>query len=317
MTRTVRTALAVLAVVLATGALPRAGADDAVVGWWTSSRLLDRPIGQATLVPDGGAQVARGVDGPTSIAAVRFPADGAATLVLGIEPSSTPASAAVVACPAVEAWEPVEGGDLADTPAWDCALGQVAGTVDEDAGTLTLRFPADLAGADPSDPGPDVVLLPTADAAPFTLTLSPPGEDAVTREAARSPTSSTTSTTSATPTTTPTPAGGSIAPVPAPRPTPVPTAAGAPSPIPPPTAPVGLPAPLPTTTTVLEQAAPAAASPGDAADPGRILGGLVLLGLLAGAVLVLRPAPTPEVAPVRGVGRFARPRSDPPVDVSG
>lgn len=318
MTAARRAALALAATALSAAAigLPAAAAQGEApeVGWWTANQIAGLPIGRAALVPPGGSQVASGSDGPVSVAAVRFPAGaGGAGYEVGIELGSDADTAAVVACPIVEAWEPVSGGPLADAPAWDCSLGEATGTVDPDAATVTWQLPAALV----RDGAVDVILVPTDGAASFTLTMSAPADDAVTSrsEPARTTTSSPPRAGAPTgPTATTAAPGPTRAPVPVPAP---PLGAG---PAPTSSAPVGLPSPLPTTTVAPGSDAELAVAdvPAPSSTAGRVLGALVLALVASAVAALVRRAPVvaPGATPDgRGVGRFVRRRDDPPLPI--
>jgi len=283
------------------------------VGWWTSNQVAGVPIGRALLVPPGGSQVAAGADGPVSVAAVRFPAgpDGA-TYRVGVELGSDTEGLTVIACPITGAFEPVHGGPLSDAPAWDCTAAQAVGAVDGDARTIAWDLPSGFV----REGVVEAMLLPPDAAASFTLTMSAPGEGSVSPLAAPSPT------TSPDPTPTTSVASPRGEPGAAPAVTAPSTGPTAPAPrtlAPSPTAPVGLPSPLPAAPTSdgpdVEVAASVAEDP--SSTSGRVLGGLVLAALLAGGALASRRAPTPADAGAggRGVGRFVRPRAEPPVPI--
>ncbi|HEY2815209.1 MAG TPA: hypothetical protein VGJ03_17215 [Acidimicrobiales bacterium] len=89
------------------------------VGWWTSQP-------GASAAPNGGFQVANGVNGPQSVAAVRLRKDGdpgPVTLVLTPQGGSVneDAAAKLEACPIVADWTPANPGKTADAPKYDCS----------------------------------------------------------------------------------------------------------------------------------------------------------------------------------------------------
>lgn len=297
-----------LAPALAQGAAPE-------VGWWTSNQVAGVPIGQALLVPPGGSQVAAGADGAISVAAVRFAAGpGGATYRVGVALGSDTEGVTVIACPTTGTWDAVHGAPLSDAPAWDCTLAQATGTIDAGVGTITW----DLTGDFVRDGTVDAMLLPPEAARSSTLTMSAPGADAI--SPLETPAPHTSSAPSPTPTTAAAPrseasgAGPTVA-------SSVGTSPGALlSPAPSPTAPVGLPSPLPTAPTASRPDDEVAAPPlvdDVSSTSGRVLGGLVLAALLVGAVLLSRLAPSraASAADGRGVGRFVRPRSEPPLSI--
>lgn len=274
------------------------------VGWWTSAQVSGTPVGMATLVPEGGLQVANGSGGPVSIAAVRFavPAASDAVLVLHLVSGSTPEAASVVACPTTASWAPVRAAALATAPSWDCALGAAGASYDPVARTLSWSFDATLV----RDGQLDVMLLPVEAGLPFNVTTEAPGTDAVTTRA--HPTDASEPGPAAPPATAAPVASSEDFALPLSF---TPSLGGPINPVAPPTAPVGLPSPLPTIP------ATAVAPTHDAAGGGHWLGVLFLF-LVLGMALALWPGlpligrvPTSDDVQ-RGVGRFARPRSDLP-----
>lgn len=273
------------------------------VGWWTSAQVGGVPVGLSTLVADGGLQVANGSDGPISIGAVRFaaPDGGTAQLLLHLAAGSTAETAAVAACPITDAWEPVHAGTFDAAPTWDCDLGAAGGAYDPVTRTMTFSFEAGFV----RDGTVDVMLLPVEGALPFNVTSDPPGADAVSVRPGADGTASSTPTTTA-----------PVAPAPS-EPAWVPPPDGpltlpdvAAPVVAPPTAADDLPSPLPTAPQV------AVARPAEDSTAARVVGLTVLLLAGASTVLLWRGAPLPWARAAgsspRGVGRFARPRTDPP-----
>lgn len=130
-------------------------------------------------VPDGGLWVANDPTGPIAMSALRFRGDiGAGELVLRFAPGTTTVGP-IVACPALSAFEPVEGGAWRDRPAHDC-----------DRLSLTGRRSADGTGMEWSIPQGflpfgervlDIVLLPDptrGDA--FSVYFEAPGQGSLT-----------------------------------------------------------------------------------------------------------------------------------------
>lgn len=296
-----------------TPALAQAAAPE--VAWWTSNQVAGVPIGRALLVPPGGSQVAAGAEGAISVAAVRFPAGaGGATYSVAVELGSDTEGVTVIACPTTGTWDAVHGAPLPDAPAWDCSLAQATGTIDPDAGTITWDLGSDFV----RDGTVDAMLLPPDVGPSSTLTMSAPGADAVSPLAEPAPPASSEPsppTTAAAPRSDASGAGApETSPFPATSPEPLLT------PAPSPTAPVGLPSPLPTRPAASSpdaEAAPAPPADDVSSTAGRVLGGLVLALLLGGAVLLSRRAPAVAAARAqgRGVGRFVRPRTEPPLSI--
>jgi len=157
MTGARRAALAaVSALGLALGAsVPHAAAETvppAALGWW-SRRAAAQPLGE------GAFEVAAGVSGPESVAAVRVRvADGAAQprLVLTEVPGVAPAdNAGFRACLATSAWEPADGGEWEQRPSSDCSAAVEALRVDPS------RWAVDVAPLLAGGTDVDVVLEPS------------------------------------------------------------------------------------------------------------------------------------------------------------
>jgi hypothetical protein len=283
------------------------------VAWWTSAQIAGAPVGMATLVADGGLQVANGSDGPVSIAAVRFgvPAASDATLVLHLSPGSTPETAAVVACPVTAAWDAVQGAPLAAAPSWDCSLGSAAAAYDPVARTMQWSLDEALV----RDGSLDVMLLPVEAGLPFNVTAEAPGADAVRTTAHSGGAAS-----EAPPTSSPGP-GVDPSPPAAPglggsAPAFGPVTVGPRGPAAAPEAPIGLPSALPKAPP-----APLAADEDLPRQGGRWVGLVLLVIVLAVAGALWRGwplLPGERSAPEggrRGIGRFARPRTDLPTRI--
>jgi hypothetical protein len=86
--------------------------------WWSGSAIPSAPPD----VPADGLLVQGGPSAPTAYAAVRFEVPGTATvgaLTLHLSGTATPNSALKL-CRIEATFEPVQGGDLAKAPAYDC-----------------------------------------------------------------------------------------------------------------------------------------------------------------------------------------------------
>jgi hypothetical protein len=193
-----------------------AGADaPEASGYWTKLQVSGSPVTvpASPTVPAGGLMVANDPSGPTAISAVRFtvPDGSAGALVLHVAAGSTAAVANISACPTTRHWDPPGGaGAIKDAPTFDatrCVIGQLAA----DSSTFTFQVSAAAAGG--AAPGSiDVALVPTAAAgpAPFSVTFSAPGPDALTPTSASPAAGGTEPTSDASPSTSPSPgyAGG-------------------------------------------------------------------------------------------------------------
>jgi len=130
---------------------PRAAAAPATVvesGWWTSQP-------GAAPVPGGGFQVANGIDGPQSVAALRLRKDagsGPVTLVLTPSTSSVnqDAAAKLRACPVRGDWSPANPGPASAAPSFDCTTS--IPIAKDAAGTWSADVSALLAGAAEGQP---------------------------------------------------------------------------------------------------------------------------------------------------------------------
>jgi hypothetical protein len=275
------------------------------------------------------------VNGPLSFAAVRFqlPADvdpQSATVVLSLDVAQTGnvGTPAVTACATTSAWTP--GGDQAasSAPSYSCGGGRESvGVVSASGATETWSLgPTFLAPG--SQATYDVALVPDPGAGtPFSVDYSQPTPSSV---AITGP-----------------PAQGS-SPSPAPADTTPPDTGFAAQPAPAVTFPVNIPAavtpapalatsPAPPTSAVAapgarpaggEAAAPAVASASGGVQGRRVMAAAVLVALgvalylisrrparapkLIGAFASANAAPPPVPVRVRGIGRFAKPRSGPP-----
>jgi hypothetical protein len=283
-------------------------------GWWY--RL--RPAGLPTDLParqdvgEGQLLVEGAPEGPLAIAAVRFRLDdGETNPVLTVPVAQhvgTPETTVVVACAADVAWNPAEGGAWDDRPFPDCST-SVDGSPSADGSSWSFPVTAlEERGV------VDVVLLPgkvpngadPVSGSTFRLVLgapaltTTPGIEAPSALAPAGPSG-------------PAGAPGSgSAPVLAPPVAPggsfTPPAAGTP-------ASPGTPAvPQATTpTTALGASVPPVPASTTPDERSRAIG-FVILALAAAAAFATDrlPALSPGAEQVGGLGRFARPRTDPP-----
>ena len=150
-------------------------------GWWF--KLQPAGVGVPVAppnVPPGGLFVADDPTGPTAVAALRFEVDeGApATLALKAAQESTTMAATIDACPASTPWSPPAGGSpgpIGDAPKADNCQ-PVRGQPSADGSSIGWSLPASFQ----TTPGTiDVVLLPSAGAAPFAVAFDKPGDDSL------------------------------------------------------------------------------------------------------------------------------------------
>jgi hypothetical protein len=122
--------------------------------------------------------VANDVTGVRAIAALRFEAPGAGGTVLQLKLATGSVGAAnVMACPALSDWQPGPDQPWSDRPAHDCDRISTSPTVGTDGVTVTWELPDTFRAADTADY--DVLLVPTPeDSNPFTASFERPGADA-------------------------------------------------------------------------------------------------------------------------------------------
>ena len=306
------------------------------VGWWNKTQALpvqgnptgiDDPTGLGIVtaptipapatVPEDGIYVANDASGATAIAAVRYLAGGGGTLTLKLATGATATGTeGIAACPVLGGFTPAQNGRWDAKPGYDAAACTITGTVDTAAGTVTFELPSTLASS-LGDIG--VVIAPAAgNTTPFSLAFAKPDNASF---VVTSPT------TSSTPAYTPTaPAYTPGSPVFSPS---------APSSFATPSAPAAT-APVVDVEVALAPTVPGATQPVVAAtDSSRtaqfaavglmvLIGAALwllsnqpqraprLLGSVGGAAAAAEPAPVLATTQrPRGVGRFARQRTEP------
>lgn len=110
----------------------------ALQGWWT----ITGPEAHPPDVPADGLAVQGAAASPTAVAALSYPVPDralAVTLTVTVAPQSgSVPNSTISACPLVAAdFVPVQGGALAEAPAWDCAA-PVTGTPGVTGATYTF-----------------------------------------------------------------------------------------------------------------------------------------------------------------------------------
>lgn len=155
-----------LAAVIGLAAAPAEAAVSAV-GWWTRN-----PTASA---PEGGLQVANGLDGTLSFGAVRAVEDGVSIekAVLTLQESGQAvngAGASLQACPALGTWSPGQG-TFADAPKADCQAATVALTRNA-AGQWTGDVTSVLVGGTPA-----LAVVPGEGGGIFQVSFDPPTLD--------------------------------------------------------------------------------------------------------------------------------------------
>lgn len=308
--------LAVAGTIAALPANAAASTFDASGWWWRAQTGLLVDVPAPPDVPEDGFAVGAAPDGPTEVAAVRYRLDEDErdpVLTLRVEEERGGEAAGVVACGTGDHWGAAHGGRWDDRP--ECAQGAatVAGVRADDGGSWTFE----LAPVLDEDGVIDVVLAPAEGPAPFRITFQPLSDADLrtTRgqedEAFEAPPVS------------------AFVPEDAPAEPPPPVAVAAPAPAPvrqgeappivagPKQAPVAAPAAAP---PPVPEALVAPAAPG--LDPTWLAVSLLALVALVAYDLRRQDVPPPRKLgrlggavpeePVRGLGRFARPRSDAP-----
>ena len=119
-----RTAAAagVAAILVPLAAVPALAAADPETGYWSRTRLGLLPVEPPDGVPEGGSFVASDPAGPVAVSALRGDADpGNVVVGLRLPVADVLGTPAVLVCPTVERWVPVQGGRLEAAPAADCS----------------------------------------------------------------------------------------------------------------------------------------------------------------------------------------------------
>ena len=176
-----------LGLVVAAG--PVGAVAPATQGWWSATSVAALPAAPPSDVPADGLLVQGGLHAPTAYAALSYPdlAEAASfSLVLSVAPrTATTPNAVIEVCPLKGAFVPVQGGPIADAPAYDCAAA-VDGTLDASAQRVTFDV-SNLVSA-----GALAVAVLPKDAT-TRVVLSKPGAESVVvhGEAAAQPTAAT------------------------------------------------------------------------------------------------------------------------------
>lgn len=129
-------------------------------------------------VPAGGLLVANDSTGVRGIAAMRFDAPGAGggVITLWLAPGSTP-SPSINACPALSDWLPGPDQAWSARPAHDCDRMSVSSTLSADGTTMTWTLPDTFQRTESANY--DVLLVPVAsDGTPYQVMFERPGADA-------------------------------------------------------------------------------------------------------------------------------------------
>ena len=178
-------ALLIAETLLLAGTASAQGPDQ--VGWWSEAQQAPSPLPVTTVTRDN-LMVGNDPTGPNAVSAVRFtvPADvdGAsvdpstvpATLTLHVAANSAVGSPVVAACPVLANWQPATGGAWADKPNYSCSP-SAAATFSAAGDTATFQLTPDLQR---SGGLYDLALVPAPGKTdPFSVQFVPPGADAL------------------------------------------------------------------------------------------------------------------------------------------
>lgn len=129
--------LALLTPLLAEPALADEG--DPVTGWWSRTRIgAPSPVEAPDTVPEGGLHVAGGLTGRVAVSALRAElAPDVRATALTLEVAEARGSVAVTVCATAARWDPVEGGRLEDAPPEDCTV-PATGAIEDGRLLVTL-----------------------------------------------------------------------------------------------------------------------------------------------------------------------------------
>lgn len=157
-------------------------------GWWNKQQALPvqgdpTGLGLTTVptvpapptVPADGLYVADDASGASAISAVRYQGGGGGTLTLALAGGTKlTGTEKLAACPLQGGFTPVQNGQWAARPGYDEKTCAVPGEANADGTAFTFQIPATFASAlgDVS-----VVIVPAADATPFTLPFDKPTSD--------------------------------------------------------------------------------------------------------------------------------------------
>lgn len=156
------------------GSSATAGAESALVssGWWYQPNQVPNNLAAPPAppwVPSDGMYVSGAESGPVAIAAVKLVSDGQVMLKLDLTPNGQAGLASVAACVALTNWDGASAGRWEGRPAYDCA-NEVVGKVSEDGKAMTFAL-------DPNHHQEagfyNVALVPTG-AVPFSTTFNAP-----------------------------------------------------------------------------------------------------------------------------------------------
>ena len=183
----IRRLVRVLVAVVLTTAMPiafagaaRADAPDRVGWWWevVAQPGLGTVVPSPPNVPDGGMYLSVDPSGPQAVGAVHFAVGGGESPTLKLTPgqgSTFSSTTPVSACPATSTWQPAQKGDWDSKPTWNsvsCTPGQPA----SDGTSMTWELGSAFQGDASSY---NIVLVPQGPA-PFQVSVNRPEADALT-----------------------------------------------------------------------------------------------------------------------------------------
>jgi hypothetical protein len=160
-----------------------AGADSpSAQGWWFRPQQAGTPVALPAppVVPDKGLYVAQGPNGENlAIAAVDYAVSEpvASTLMLTVA-SGGAGTVAITACPASSGFKPVQAGAWSDAPGYNCTAAAVEGAVAADGKTVAFALTPDFVTAGGS--AVQAVLVPKPGSDPFQVPFEQPGDSSFT-----------------------------------------------------------------------------------------------------------------------------------------
>lgn len=163
--------------------------------WWRVAGLSGLP--SPPWVPEDGLAVARDVEGPSAIAALRYDVGddvSMATLTLEVSSEQGGETAGIRACPARARWRGADAGDWEHRPGAGCDAGEAPGERDDegetwtfdvghlvDDGTLNIILlpgEAETPEGAPPEPGADAA-QEDDEGPPFQVAFEPPTDDSL------------------------------------------------------------------------------------------------------------------------------------------
>ena len=111
-------------------------------GWWYKPNQVPNNLAVPPAPPgvqSDGLYIAADPSGPFALAAVRYIAEGAGTLTLEFSPEGNTGTPSIAACVALNAWDGATAGRWEGKPIYDCAR-QSEGVVSEDGSEMVFQL---------------------------------------------------------------------------------------------------------------------------------------------------------------------------------